>query len=340
MFDNNLTPAQQYNLEKEFGVKVLDRTGLILDIFAQRAETKEGKLQVELAQLNYLLPRLVGKGLSLSRLAGGIGTRGPGETKLEVDRRKIRDRIARIRKDLEKVRKVRTLHRKRRDSIACSSVSIIGYTNAGKSTLLNCLSQAGVLVEDKLFATLDPTTRKIKLPDSRQVLISDTVGFINNLPHQLIASFKATFEEVDESDVLLHVIDVTHPRTDDRINSVNNVLKEIGVTEKPTIHLLNKIDKVENAKNIIMYWQRVLDNCVAISALKGEGVEDLLHMIEELTPYKLIKMRFKCPVEAGDLIAKIYRNGRICRKEYMGEEVIIEAEVDKKLAHSLKAYSF
>ena len=285
-------------------------------------------------------PVLSARGFPLSRLAGGIGTRGPGETKLEVDRRKVRDRIARIRKDLEKVRKVRTLHRKRRNSIACSSMSIIGYTNAGKSTLLNCLSHARVLVEDKLFATLDPTTRKIKLPDSRQVLISDTVGFINNLPHQLIASFKATLEEVDESDILLHVIDVTHPRADDRINSVNNVLKEIGVTEKPTIHLLNKIDKVENAKNIIMYWQRVLDNCVAISALKGEGVEDLLHMIEELIPYKLIKMRFKCPVEAGDLISKIYRNGRICRKEYIGEEVIIEAEVDKKLAHSLKAYSF
>lgn len=340
VFDSDLTPAQQRNLEGEFGVKVLDRTGLILDIFAQRAKSKEGKLQVELAQLNYLLPRLVGKGPSLSRLGGGIGTRGPGETKLEVDRRKVRDRVAKIKKDLEKVRNVRTLHRKKRGYISCSSLSIIGYTNAGKSTLLNHLSNAGVLVEDKLFATLDPTTRKIRLPNNRDVLISDTVGFIDKLPHQLIAAFKATFEEVNESDILLWVIDITHPRVGDHINSVNSVLKEIGVSQKPVIHLLNKIDKVDNTDHTIECWQRLLDNCIAISALTGKGIDDLLYRIEELIPDKLKKVRLRFPVEAGDLISKIHRNGRIIRKDYIGKEVIVEAEMDKTLANSLKAFCF
>lgn len=340
VFDSDLTPAQQRNLEGAFGVKVLDRTGLILDIFAQRAKSNEGKLQVELAQLNYILPRLVGKGLSLSRLGGGIGTRGPGETKLEVDRRRVRGRITRIKRDLEVVRKVRSLHRKGRDRISCSTVSIIGYTNAGKSSLLNRLSDAAVVVEDKLFATLDPTTRKIRLPSNRDILISDTVGFIDRLPHQLIAAFKATLEEVNESDILVHVIDITHPRFDANINSVNNVLQEIGVSKKPVIHLLNKIDKADNVNNIIEYCQRVLDNCVAVSALTGRGIEDLLYKVETLMPDKLKKVRLRLPITAGDLISRIHRNGRITRKEYDGEEVIIEAEIDKILADSLDAFCF
>ncbi|MBI4620110.1 MAG: GTPase HflX [Desulfobacterales bacterium] len=340
IFDDDLTPAQQRNLEEEFGVKVIDRTGLILDIFAQRAKSKEGKLQVQLAQLNYLLPRLVGWGGVLSRLGGGIGTRGPGETKLEVDRRTIRDRIVRAKKDIEKVRKVRTLHRKRRSHISCSTVSFIGYTNAGKSTLLNYLSNAGVLVGDKLFATLDPTIRKIRLPDNREILISDTVGFINKLPHQLIAAFKATLEEINESDILLHVVDISHPRVDDHITSVNTVLREIGTSQKPIIHALNKIDKLDNVNSIVRYWQRELDNCVAVSALTGQGINDLFNKIEDLIQTRLKKVKLKLPVDAGDIISKIHRSGRIIREEYTGEEVIIEAEVDNKLAHSLEAFNF
>lgn len=335
-----MTPAQQQNLEEEFGVKVIDRTGLILDIFAQRAKSKEGKLQVELAQLNYLLPRLVGWGGVLSRLGGGIGTRGPGETKLEVDRRTIRDRIVKAKKDIEKVRKGRALHRKRRNHISCATVSFIGYTNAGKSTLLNHLSNAGVLAVDKLFATLDPTIRKIRLPDNREVLISDTVGFINKLPHQLIAAFKATLEEINESDILLHVIDISHPRVDEQITSVNSVLSEIGASQKPIIHALNKIDKLDNINSTVKYWQRVLDNSVAVSALTGQGINDLLCKIGESIPNRLKKVRFKFPVDAGDLISKIHRNGRVIREEYTGEEVIIEAEVDNKLANSLESFSF
>ena len=340
VFDSDLTPAQQQNLEEKFGIKVLDRTGLILDIFAQRAKSKEGKLQVELAQLNYLLPRLVGKGLLLSRLGGGIGTRGPGETKLEVDRRRVRVRIGKIRSDLEKVRKVRTLHRKRRDYISYSNISIIGYTNAGKSTLFNRLSNAGVLVENRLFATLDPTIRKIKLPNNQEILISDTVGFIDKLPHQLIAAFKATFEEVIESDILLLLIDISHPRVDDHISSVNSVMREIGVSQKPIIHILNKIDKVDNLHTTVKYWQRSLDNCVAISALTGEGIDDLLIKIEELIRARLKKVKLRLPIGSGDLISKIHRSGRITRKEYVGGNVIIEAEVDIKLANSLKAFGF
>lgn len=339
IFDNDLTPVQQRNLERELGVKVIDRTSLILDIFAQRARSKEGKLQVELAQLNYILPRLVGKGGSLSRLGGGIGTRGPGETQLEVDRRKVRDRITKIKKELEKVKKVRKLHRKRRTHIACSTISIIGYTNAGKSTLLNRLSSAGVLIEDRLFATLDPTIRKIKLPSNRKILVSDTVGFINKLPHQLIAAFKATFEEVDESDILLHVIDVTSPDVDEQIQSVNNVLKYIRVSHKPVIHLLNKIDTLKS-NNITSYWKRSLDNCVAISARTGEGIDDLLYKIEGLIPVKQKKVRLRFPANSGSLISTIHKNGRITRKDYVGEEVIIEAEIDRKLAHSLESFSF
>ena len=338
VFDNDLTPAQQRNLEMEFGVRVLDRTGLILDIFAQRARSKEGKLQVELAQLNYLLPRLAGKGSTLSRLGGGIGTRGPGETKLEVDRRKARDRISRIGKDLDKVKSVRALHQKRRKAISCPFISIVGYTNAGKSTLLNRLADAGVLVEDKLFATLDPTIRKIRLTNGREVLLSDTVGFLNKLPHQLIAAFKATFEEVKGADILVHVIDASHTSIDDHINSVNNVLKEIGVSMKPVIHVLNKVDKVDNPCEM-SYRQRVLDNCVVISALTGEGIDDLLLKIEELTCPEVKRMKLRFPIEAGDMVSKIHRLGKVIKKEYSEGEVVVEAEIDKNLAQSLEGYS-
>lgn len=279
IFDENLSPGQELNLNELLETKVIDRTGLILDIFAQRARTREGKLQVELAQLNYLLPRLVGKGLALSRLGGGIGTRGPGESKLETDRRRVRERISRIRHDLEKVRKTRELHRLSRKSVPFPVIAIIGYTNAGKSTLFNRLSKApsgkGVLAEDKLFATLDPTIRKIELPERRTALISDTVGFIKKLPHQLVEAFKATLEEVRDADILLHLIDCSHPNAEVQIDSVNKVLREIGASEKPVINVFNKIDRLEGGI-LPAHLRLSAEGAVPISALTGEGIDDLM----------------------------------------------------------------
>ncbi len=279
VFDENLTPGQERNLSELLGVKIIDRTGLILDIFAQRARTREGKLQVELAQLNYLLPRLVGAGLALSRLGGGIGTRGPGESKLETDRRKVRDRISRLKHDLDKVRKTRELHRQSRKSVPFPVVSVIGYTNAGKSTLFNRLSKApsgqGVLAEDKLFATLDPTIRKITLPEMQTALISDTVGFIKKLPHQLVEAFKATLEEVMAADLLLHVIDCSHANAEVQINSVKKVLEEIEASEKPVLCVFNKMDRLEGG--VVPHHLRLAaEVAVTVSALTGEGIDQLL----------------------------------------------------------------
>ncbi|MBI4746297.1 MAG: GTPase HflX [Deltaproteobacteria bacterium] len=282
VFDENLSPGQEKNLEELLETKIIDRTGLILDIFAQRARTKEGKLQVELAQLNYLLPRLVGKGLALSRLGGGIGTRGPGESKLESDRRRVRERIGRIKHDLEKVKNTRELHRLSRRSVPFPVIAIIGYTNAGKSTLFNRLSKApaghGVLAEDRLFATLDPTTRKIHLPGGQAALISDTVGFIKKLPHQLIEAFKATLEEVREADLLLHVIDCSHANAGLQIESVKKVLEEIGAAEKPVISVFNKIDRLEDGM-VPAHLRLIAEGGVPISAVTGEGIDDLLSAI-------------------------------------------------------------
>ena len=249
IFSDELSPRQKRNLEELLECKVLDRTELILDIFAQRAQSKEGKLQVELAQLNYLLPQLSGKGLSLSRLGGGIGTRGPGETKLETDRRHIRTRIHDISKEIYEVKKQRELHRKQRQSVPLTTVSMVGYTNAGKSALINYLTQAGVLAEDKLFATLDPTTRRITLPRNHEILLTDTVGFIHNLPPHLIAAFRATLEEVIESDILLHVVDISHPKFQEHMNAVQDVLRELEIADKKTFTALNKIDKLEQQKS-------------------------------------------------------------------------------------------
>lgn len=279
IFDENLSPGQELNLNELLEAKVIDRTGLILDIFAQRARTREGKLQVELAQLNYLLPRLVGKGLALSRLGGGIGTRGPGESKLETDRRRVRERISRIKHDLEKVGKTRELHRLSRKSVPFPVIAIIGYTNAGKSTLFNRLSKMptgqGVLAEDKLFATLDPTVRKITLPERQTVLISDTVGFIKKLPHQLVEAFKATLEEVRAADILLHVIDSSHSNAEVQIESVNKVLEEIGASEKQVINVFNKIDRIEG-EIVPAHLRLVADGGVPVSAITGQGINDLI----------------------------------------------------------------
>nr|WP_315410922.1 GTPase HflX [uncultured Selenomonas sp.] len=246
IFDEELTPSQQRNLEMALGVKILDRTALILDIFAQRARTAAGKLQVELAQLKYSLPRILGQGLVLSRLGGGIGTRGPGETKLEVDRRRIRRRIHDIEGEIERLKKERLLHRERRRAARIPVAALVGYTNAGKSTLLNALTGADVFAEDKLFATLDPTTRSLRLADGREILVTDTVGFIQKLPHTLVQAFHATLEEVVEAGLLLHVVDVSSEAAEFRIEAVTEVLKELGVAEKPMLYVLNKLDRLTN----------------------------------------------------------------------------------------------
>ena len=246
IFDDELTPSQQRNLEMALGVKILDRTALILDIFAQRARTAAGKLQVELAQMKYSLPRILGQGLVLSRLGGGIGTRGPGETKLEVDRRRIRRRIHDIEGEIERLKKERLLHRERRRAARIPVAALVGYTNAGKSTLLNALTGADVFAEDKLFATLDPTTRSLQLADGREILVTDTVGFIQKLPHTLVQAFRATLEEVVEADLLLHVVDVSNEAAEFQIEAVTEVLKELGVAEKPMLYVLNKLDRLTN----------------------------------------------------------------------------------------------
>lgn len=278
--DRELSPAQQRTLEEVVGVKVIDRTELILDIFAQRAQTREGKLQVELAQLKYLYPRLVGKGLSLSRLGGGIATRGPGETKLEVDRRRIRDRINHLEKDTVRIRNNRETQRRRRESDHLPVVALTGYTNSGKSTLLNALTKSDVIVEDKLFATLDPATRRTTLPDHSPVLLSDTVGFIKKLPTSLIAAFRATLEEVAVADVLMHVVDGSHPNVLEQMSSVYDVLSELGAVDKPMITVINKSDKMRDED---IEWLRVqVPNPVIVSAVKRTGLGGLLSKVEEM----------------------------------------------------------
>ena len=280
IFDEDLTGSQQRNLEATLQRKVIDRTGLILDIFAQRARSREGKLQVELAQLKYLLPRLTGHGADLSRLGGGIGTRGPGETQLEVDRRRIRRRVIKIEEELEKVQRHRALLRRRRQKQALPTAALVGYTNAGKSSLLNALTHAKLPVADKFFVTLDPTLRKVILPGGRAVLLSDTVGFIKKLPHQLVAAFKATLEEVRASDLLLHVIDIAHPQWQDQEQAVTAVLEELGMAIKPLISLYNKVDKLPHPEAIAFLSRR--PQSVVTSANTGAGLSELKTVIAEM----------------------------------------------------------
>ncbi|MCX5679345.1 MAG: GTPase HflX [Candidatus Omnitrophica bacterium] len=282
IFNNDLTGTQQKNLEESIGVKVIDRTQLILDIFARRARSNEGKLQVELAQLMYMMPRLTDKGTELSRLGGGIGTRGPGEQKLEVDRRRIRDRIARLKKELESLGSRRGMMRKRRDKFRIPSVAIVGYTNTGKSTLLNAITGSSVAVRDKLFATLDPTIRKLTMPNRREILFIDTVGFLKELPHHLIEAFKATLEEAVEADLLLHLIDASHPKAKEQAEAVYKVLGGIGALDKPIITVLNKIDRVSPEE--VVRLKDLLGAAVAISALNKEGLGGLLEKITRSIP--------------------------------------------------------
>jgi GTP-binding protein HflX len=276
IFNCDLSPSQVRNLQAELRIKVIDRAGLILDIFAQHAHTKEGKLQVELAQDNYTLTHLSGKGIELSRLGGGIGTRGPGETKLEMDRRRIRNRISQLKKELEEVRNHRSIRRERRRQSKVPVAAIVGYTNAGKSTLLNILTKAGVVAEDKLFATLDPVTRILKMPDKKEILLTDTVGFISDLPHGFIEAFRATLEEVTEADLLIHIVDISHPNFIEQINSTYKVLEELSAITKPILTVFNKLDRYIGDSKVLL---NKYSPAVAISALKGTGIKELVDKI-------------------------------------------------------------
>ena len=315
IFDDELSPAQQRNIESVMGIRILDRTALILDIFAQRARTNEGKLQVELAQLQYTLPRIMGKGLMLSRLGGGIDTRGPGETKLEVDRRRIRDRIAFIKDQIEKVKAVRSLHRSKRKKNNVFEVSLVGYTNAGKSTLLNTLTNSDIYAKDQLFATLDPTTRQLTLPNKQEIIITDTVGFIQRLPHQLIAAFRSTLEVVTEADLLVHVIDVSHELYKEQAAAVHEVLKEIGAETKPVITVYNKIDKLPPDSKLADRLA-LEEDTVCISAAKKLNLETLQQMIESHLKSKAVEVTLCIPYAETAKAAQLHETANVLEQEY------------------------
>lgn len=339
IFSDDLSSAQQRNLEDIIGIKVIDRTQLILDIFAQRAHSVEGKVQVELAQLEYLLPRLTGKGTMLSRLGGGIGTRGPGEQKLEMDRRRIRNRISKLKDDLKKIHHRREeLRRKRRES-DLAIVAIIGYTNAGKSTLLNTLTDSDVICEDRLFSTLDPTARKLVLPNNQKVLFVDTVGFLHNLPHRLIEAFKATLEEVIEADILIHILDISHPMLLEQNEAVHMVLRELNADDKPMIIALNKIDKISDA-SIINRFKKEFENGIPISALKKENLNQLVQRVAMILSASLVSVKLLLPQSEAKLINEIHREGHIVKREFRGQEIYIEAEIPLRLKNILDKNGF
>lgn len=325
IFDDELTASQQRNIEQILGVKVIDRTSLILDIFAQRARSHEGKLQVELAQLHYTLPRIGGQGLTLSRLGGGIGTRGPGETKLEVDKRIIRARIHDIEKQIESVKKHRKLHRESRAAANIPTVALIGYTNAGKSTLLNALTAAGVLAEDKLFATLDPTTRKITLSSGQEVLVTDTVGFIQKLPHQLVSAFRATLEEVKAADLLLHVIDSSHDNYEEQMTAVTSVLRELDAEDKPAICVFNKIDKLDHENQLLKQLRDT--GSVGIAAKKGIGLDALRQKVEAFFSAQVVEAQFLIPFADSGVAAMLHELGKVIATEYREDGTFIKASI-------------
>jgi len=346
IFDDELSPAQQRNLEKELELKVLDRTALILDIFAKHAHTREGALQVELAQYVYRLPRLTHARTSLMRQAGGgaarggpggVGLRGPGETQLETDRRLVRQRIAQLKKELESVRDQRQQYRHRRRQQGMPVLSLVGYTNAGKSTLLNALTDAGVLATDKLFATLDPVTRRLTLPGGKEVLLTDTVGFIQKLPTQLVAAFRATLEEIGEADLILHIVDITHRNVHEQVRTVEEVLRDIGAGQKPMLVVFNKIDLLNDP-------QRALDmameypNAVAISALCSQGLDQLLLKVEGLLAQQMVAVRVRVPYAANELVVLFRRHGIVTHERASQTGTTIEGKLPPGLLGRFEPY--
>ena len=333
IFDTELTPSQQRNIEDITGIRVIDRTELILDIFAARARSGEGKLQVELAQLKYSLPRLGGKGTSLSRLGGGIGTRGPGETKLETDRRHIRRRIKSLEDDLEALSKRRRIARARREKDGTQTVAIVGYTNAGKSTLMNTLTQAGVLAEDKLFATLDPTARALTLPDGRRVMLIDTVGFIRRLPHGLVEAFKSTLEEAATATLILNVCDASSPECAEHLDVTNRLLDELGCSGKPVIAVFNKCDVAPD-----IGWLSAGLRSVKISALNGEGLDLLLEEIVKALPPTRKKVSLLLPYSMGSDAALLRSDGAVEKEEYREDGLFMTVTADINLLDKYKDY--
>jgi GTP-binding protein HflX len=336
LFDHDLTASQQRNIENVVHVRVLDRTQLILDIFATHARTREGQLQVELAQLDYLLPRLTGRGAEMSQLGGGIGTRGPGETQLETDRRKIYRRIRHVKEQIENVRRIRAQQRQRRESVPVATVALVGYTNAGKSTLFNALSNATVLESPRMFATLDPTLRSVTLPSKRKILLSDTVGFIRNLPHALVSSFRATLEEVQRAALILHVSDASSPLSAEQDAQVDKVLTELEAGHKPALHIKNKIDLLPPKQRDSL---RDDSKTVHVSAAKGIGLTTLLDRIDQmLSDDALSRVRLRIPQKEGKALSMLEARSRIYSRKYKDGAVELEAELPESLARKLKEW--
>jgi GTP-binding protein HflX len=333
--DDDLTPAQQRNLEEAFKIRVIDRSQLILAIFAQRARSNEGKLQVELAQLDYFLPRLTRQWTHLSRLGGGIGTRGPGETQLEVDRRRIRERISHLKKRLKTVERTRSLQRKERDEVPFATVALVGYTNAGKSTLMNALTRAGVFVEDKLFATLDPTTRALRLPNGDKVMLVDTVGFINKIPHALVDAFKSTLQEVRRADLLIHLVDLANALYEEQIHIVERVLGEIGAADVPAILALNKIDVAPDARFRHLNNGTAIGIC-PISARTGEGIGSLLDLVGATLDAGKESFQYCFDPAQADLVSLLRERGRIVSEDHDGERIRVSALLTPKLAGQMR----
>lgn len=334
--DDELTPTQQRHIEEELEVEVADRTAVILHLFAQHARTREGRLQVELAQYRYRLPRLTGRGVELSRLGAGINTRGPGETKLETDRRRIRTRIAGLNRAIEDVSKQRSLHRRQRSEAGLPVLALAGYTNAGKSTLMNTLTSAGVVSSEIMFATLDPTTRQLALPNELQVLITDTVGFIQKLPTDLVAAFRATLEEIQEADAIVHVVDVSHPECSAQAQAVEAELSDLGLSHRPRLVVLNKIDLLQRERLPLLI--KSFPNAVAVSATSGEGIEALRHRMANLVGSSYVSVRVRIPYAAADDVHLFHRRGLVEREDYRSSGTLIVGKLPPALVPKFEEY--